>query len=511
MRESSLNRQPDTYLLLQVGSQQQRATALALPPPGQLELFAIADVPRDLTLSTDSCNSPRRSKPALLRSILQAGVSFIHAGSCPRQQRICKGQRATTSYVRPVELGDRRPRWGNREKIKGDRSQRTVVKRTREQQQQEESSPRLLADLSPFSTHSYFPVIQQPTLRRASCQACLPACILRRGDPPPSFYWQPTHSTATARRGLHRGRCVDLPTLVIAFPFPKLAFGPSSSLSSRPFVRMVGASPYPSSSRMTSSRRPNRILLLVALFVFLVLFFTSYRSPAGYPSSYLSYSSSSTYSAPQQFDDLTLRPADRDERITLVAVYGNAKAATYLSPLLQTAAQNARSIDLLLVNVNQGGGCLDLSYVTDPASPTYAPNVKHLCLTEVENDEYYQRFICKGWKRGCDPETKATVMHHLERIRKEALKNGDEIFNTFKPCEWCTHGWPAQHILSSFCALCQHVQQARTLTTSSGYFTMSGTQGAASFTRNTSRRGGGDGSMQTSSSAISSTFSPRIS
>lgn len=193
-----------------------------------------------------------------------------------------------------------------------------------------------------------------------------------------------------------------------------------------------------------SGRKPSRysrthILLVLLVSALIVLIYHlpsasssfSDRIPTGLRPTFERYHSKSD--APRQFDDLTLRPADRHERVTLIAVYGNGNAATYLPLFFQTAAQNSRSLDLLFVNVDQGGGCIDASYVTDPSSPTYASNIKHLCVTEKENDELYRAFICKGWKHGCDASADRKIMAHLEKIREEPKRNHDEIFNTFKP------------------------------------------------------------------------------
>lgn len=184
-----------------------------------------------------------------------------------------------------------------------------------------------------------------------------------------------------------------------------------------------------------------------------------YHFPSSHPSSAKSYFSdhlglqglagggSGRSDTPKQFDDLVLRPADRGERVTLISVYGDGKAATYLPLFFQTAAQNAQSLDLLFVNVDQGGGCIDMSYLTNPQSPTYASNIKHLCVTEKENDELYRKFICSGWKEGCDRGANAKIMAHLEKIREEPKRNHDEIFNTFKPWrglvykEWLRTTW----------------------------------------------------------------------
>jgi hypothetical protein len=140
----------------------------------------------------------------------------------------------------------------------------------------------------------------------------------------------------------------------------------------------------------------------------------------------------------ETFGELVRRPQDAKERITLIAVYGGSKEATYLPLLFQTAAQNQRALDLLFVNVDQGSGCIDSSYVTDPSQPTFASNVKHLCLTEVENDELYTQFICRGWKEGCGPDANIRIMSHLADLRNYTRKIDDEIFNTFKACRCST-------------------------------------------------------------------------
>jgi len=132
------------------------------------------------------------------------------------------------------------------------------------------------------------------------------------------------------------------------------------------------------------------------------------------------------------FGDLIQKPADYAERVTLITVYGNGTQAAYLPLLFQTAAQNKDDIDFLFVNIDQGGGCIDLSYATDPKSPTYSSNIKHLCLTERENDEYYMRWICTGIAGGCNREVEESILAELGRLHQE-VKIGDEIFNTFKP------------------------------------------------------------------------------
>lgn len=145
-------------------------------------------------------------------------------------------------------------------------------------------------------------------------------------------------------------------------------------------------------------------------------------------------SATSSSGKEETLGELVRRPQDANERVTLIAVYGGSKEATYLPLLFQTAAQNQRSLDLLFVNVDQGSGCIDSSYITNPSQPTYASNIKHLCLTEIENDELYTQFICKGWKEGCDSDANTRIMSHLADLRNYTRTINDEIFNTFKPC-----------------------------------------------------------------------------
>lgn len=187
------------------------------------------------------------------------------------------------------------------------------------------------------------------------------------------------------------------------------------------------AVPFNSLTRTRLGKRQLVLLILAAIFV--VLYQGSQRSST-ISSSLLP--ASATRKGEKQFDDLILRPADRSrERVTLVSVFGGNKPATYLPMFFQTVGQNSGKVDLLFVNVDQGEGCMDLSYVTDPKSLTYMPNIKVLCLSELENDKYYEDFICNGWG-GCNADTREKVKNHLTKIRKEAI---DEIFNTFKPCK----------------------------------------------------------------------------
>ena len=179
--------------------------------------------------------------------------------------------------------------------------------------------------------------------------------------------------------------------------------------------------------------------LLICLLCLLLVIHYNPATTSLLPALYLSTFFRET---PQQFGDLILRPQDHKERVTLITVFGGSKGATYLPLLFQTAVQNAGALDLLFVNVDQGEGCLDLSYVTDIRSPTYGRNIKHLCLPEVENDEYYTRFICNGWKEGCDTKAHQTVMTHLEDLRNQTRAINDEIFNTFKPCQWLPYHLP---------------------------------------------------------------------
>ena len=127
------------------------------------------------------------------------------------------------------------------------------------------------------------------------------------------------------------------------------------------------------------------------------------------------------------FDGVAVRPGRQHIRLTLIMVYGGSEPAAYLSMLFQSIAANARDYDLLFVNV--GDSCLDLSHLTNSRSPTYAPNIRPLCLTEAENDALAADWLCSGWG-GCSKADRRTVDYHLERIHRE--RKGVEIFNTFK-------------------------------------------------------------------------------
>ena len=113
-----------------------------------------------------------------------------------------------------------------------------------------------------------------------------------------------------------------------------------------------------------------------------------------------------------------------------VMVFAGSEAPQYMPTMFRSAAANARDLDLLFVNVQDAtGACLDLTHLTDPARPTYAPNIQHLCLSLAENDALVSRWLCDGWG-GCSESDRGTVAYHLERLRTELL--GPDTFSTFR-------------------------------------------------------------------------------
>lgn len=87
-------------------------------------------------------------------------------------------------------------------------------------------------------------------------------------------------------------------------------------------------------------------------------------------------------------------------RITLVAYWTGSGDASYLPAFFHSAAQQARSLDLLWVNIKDAstGRCLDVAPYTNEAS-----NIRTLCISRAEEQDRLAHVLCDrshGWK--CD-------------------------------------------------------------------------------------------------------------
>lgn len=133
---------------------------------------------------------------------------------------------------------------------------------------------------------------------------------------------------------------------------------------------------------------------------------------------------------PMVCDGIVVDPLRRHFRFTVIMVHGGADAPAYLPLMLRSAAANAHDFDLLFVNVQDpSGACLDLSDVTDSSRPTYAPNIRHLCLSPAENDSLISDFLCRGWG-GCAASDRRTISDQMDRLRLALI--GVDMHNTFK-------------------------------------------------------------------------------
>ena len=148
------------------------------------------------------------------------------------------------------------------------------------------------------------------------------------------------------------------------------------------------------------------------------------------------------------YDGVIVDPARPHQRFTgtstrwnwsdlaAVMVFSGAAAPQYFPTMFRSAAANARDLDLLFVNIQDStGACLDLAYLTDRTRATYAPNVKHLCLSVAENDALISRWLCRGWG-GCSTADQRAISAQLERLRTEL--SGPDTFSTLRvrrPCK----------------------------------------------------------------------------
>lgn len=114
------------------------------------------------------------------------------------------------------------------------------------------------------------------------------------------------------------------------------------------------------------------------------------------------------------------RPAKREERITLIAMWDDDKMATYLPSLFTSARHHADSIDLLFINVlRKSDRCLDVRHLVKGAS-----NIRVECIDDAEDKRLIREYFCGKWD--CSREQSALVDEELRKI-------ADPIHVQFKP------------------------------------------------------------------------------
>lgn len=121
-----------------------------------------------------------------------------------------------------------------------------------------------------------------------------------------------------------------------------------------------------------------------------------------------------------RFPNLSALP-ERQQRITLVAIWNNDAFPSYLRHFFYTAQLNAAKLDLLMINrrIESGDQCLD--FAKNNVDITWGGNIQYHCL---DDDEFHRRhvdFLCSaehGWN--CD-EQKYDAVHKQFRPRPDVL------------------------------------------------------------------------------------------